>query len=174
MATDEFRLVQDLSYLCNNLHHLLVNFEINIDDFRCDWRTFQKVVDIVLDAPSGAQAATLDVDTAFRRCPILPLQPNSMIMWNNLFYIDHVTPFGASSSGGVFGHVADTLMAILCFHKIGPTLNWVNDFLFFAFPTNSDSHTSQDSNWTPIFSYSLDTNFSITSPLEWLWKASKT
>jgi hypothetical protein len=174
-GTNEFRLVQDLSYPRHNPHHTSVNSEINIDDFRCDWGTFQKVVDIVLDAPLGSQAATLDVDAAFRRCPILPSQqPNFVVMWNDLFYIDHVAPFGATSSGGVFGRVADALMAILRSNKIGPALNWVDDFLFFAFPTNSDLFTSQDESWTPIFSYSLKSIFLITSLLGWPWKDSKT
>jgi hypothetical protein len=95
-------------------------------------------------------------------------------MWNDLFYIDHVAPFGASSSGGVFGRVADALMAMLRFHKIGPALNWVDDFLFLAFPSNSASYTPQENNWTPSFSYSLDSIFAFTSPLGWPWKDSKT
>lgn len=172
-GTDKFRLVQDFSYPRNNPLLPSINSEINLDDFRCDWGSFRQVVDIVLDAPPGSQAATLDVDAAFRRCPIHPSQqPNFIIMWNNLFYIDHVAPFGASSSGGVFGRVADALMAMLRFHNIGPALNWVDDFLFFAFPRNSSSYSPY--NWTPSFPYSLESIFAFTSPLGWPWKDSKT
>ena len=172
-GSNDFRLVQDFSYPRNNPLLPSINSQINPDDFKCDWGSFQQVVNIVLDAPPGSQAATLDVDAAFRRCPIHPLQqPNFVIMWNDLFYIDHVAPFGASSSSGVFGRVADSLMAMLRLHKMGPALNWVDDFLFFAFPTNSATYASQD--WTPSFPYSLDSIFAFTSPLGWPWKDSKT
>lgn len=174
-GTSDYRLVQDFSFPRNNPLLPSINSEINLDDFRCDWGSFRQVVDIVLDAPPGSQAATLDVDAAFRRCPILPSQqPNFIIMWNDLFYIDHVAPFGASSSGGVFGRVADALMAMLRFYKIGPALNWVDDFLFFAFPQNSSSYSPQNVNWSPSFSYSLDSIFAFTTPLGWPWKDSKT
>jgi len=172
-GTSDFRLVQDFSYPRNNPLLPSINSGINPDDFKCDWGSFQQVVNIILDAPPGSQAATLDVDAAFRRCPIHPSQqPNFVIMWNDLFYIDHVAPFGASSSSGVFGRVADSLMAMLRLHNIGPALNWVDDFLFFAFPTNSASYAPR--NWTPSFPYSLESIFAFTSPLGWPWKNSKT
>jgi hypothetical protein len=63
-------------------------------------------------------------------------------------------------------------MAMLRHHNLGPALNWVDDFLFFVFPTNSASYTPQD--WTPTFPYSLDSIFAFTSPLGWPWKESKT
>jgi len=65
-------------------------------------------------------------------------------------------------------------MAILRFHEIGPALNWVDDFLFFAFPLNSTSYSPQNINWIPSFPYSLDSIFALTSPLGWPWKDSKT
>lgn len=173
-SLDEFRLVQDFSYPRNNPDHLSVNSEINIDDFRCDWGTFFHVASIVMDAPLFTEAATLDVDAAFRRCPIRPSQqPNFVIMWNDLFYIDHNAPFGAASSGGVFGHVADALMAIFRARDIGPAVNWVDDFLFFRLPINLD-FINDDVHWQPLFSYNLDTIFSITLDLGWPWKDSKT
>jgi hypothetical protein len=174
-GTTDLRLVQDFSFPRNNPLLPSINSGINPDDFKCDWGTFRQVVDIVLDAPPGSQAATLDVDAAFRRCPIRPSQqPNFVIMWNDLFYIDHVAPFGASSSGGVFGRLADSLMAMLRFHQIGPALNWVDDFLFFAFPTNSLSYSPNPDIWVPSFPYSLESIFAFTSPLGWPWKSSKT
>ena len=102
--SDERRIVQDLSFPRNDPSHRSVNDYINVDDFRCDWGTFNDVMKIVLDAPIGTEAATLDVDSAFRCCPITPSQqPNFVIHWNDLFYIDHNAPFGATSLGGVFG-----------------------------------------------------------------------
>jgi hypothetical protein len=70
----DFRIIQDLSYPRNDPFHLSVNAEINSDDFPCDWGTFHEVCNIVCNAPPCTQAATMDVDSAFRCCPITPLQ----------------------------------------------------------------------------------------------------
>jgi hypothetical protein len=162
----ERRIVQDLSFPRNNPSFLSVNGHIDIDNFRCDWGTFKDVVAIVMDAPDGAEAATLDVDSAFRCCPIIPSQqPNFIIHWNDLFYIDHNAPFGATSSGGVFGKVADAMSAILTSKGFGPSKNWVDDFVFFRFPTSSNPYS---------FSYSLSDIYNVASRLGWPWKESKT
>lgn len=173
-SSNEFRLIQDLSYPRNDPTQHSINSEIDIDDFRCDWGTFQQVASIVMDAPPFSEAATLDVDAAFRCCPITPSQQrNFVVMWEDFFYIDHNAPFGAVSSGGVFGHIADALMAIFRAHDISPAVNWVDDFLFFIFPINTD-FSEDDNNWEPIFPYSLNTIFTITKNLGWPWKNSKT
>ena len=112
--SDNHHIVQDLSFPRNDPAHWSVNKHINIDDFRCDWGTFNNVRTIVMDASDRTEAATLDVDSAFRCCPIIPSQqPNFVIHWNNLFYINHNVPFGATSSGGVFRKVAKAMLAIL-------------------------------------------------------------
>jgi hypothetical protein len=127
-----------------------------------------------MDAPPFTEAATLDVDAAFRRCPILPSQQrNFIVMWEDAFYIDHNAPFGATSSGGIFGHIADALMAIFRAKNIGPAANWVDDFLFFKQPINIHFMEADDT-WEPIFSYGLDSIYAITTELGWPWKASKT
>ena len=163
---DNYRLVQDFSFPHSGDTPSL-NSEIDIDNFKCDWGTFNRVVEILLHAPDGLEAATLDVDSAFRCCPIRPCQQhNFIIQWNNQFYIDHVVPFGASSSGGVFGHIADTKSAICTALGFGPNLNWVDDFLFFRLPfhtTNINFHH-----------YSLENLYDLANRLGWPWKASKT
>ena len=69
----ERRILQDLSFPRDNPTISSVNSQINIDDFRCDWGTFNNVRSIAIDAPPFSEAATLDVDAAFRCCPIVPL-----------------------------------------------------------------------------------------------------
>lgn len=64
-------------------------------------------------------------------------------------------------------------MAIFQAHNISPAVNWVNNFLFFIFPTNIN-FSEDDENWEPTFPYSLQTIFAIASNLGWLWKPSKT
>ena len=141
-----------------------VNDQIDIKDFRCNWGTFNDIQKIVLDAPVGTEAATLDVDSAFRCCPILPSQQWNH--WNNSYYIDHNAPFSATSAGGVFGRVADAKSAILKSEKIGPSKNWVDDFIFFRFPTSLHP--------TPVFSYSLIDIYTLVEQHGWPWKESKT
>ena len=117
----ERRVVQDLSFPRNDPSHTSVNTQIDINDFRCDWGTFNDIRFIVMDAPPGTEAVTLDVDSAFRCCPILPSQQSSFIIhWNNSFFIDHNAPFGATSAGSVFGRVADAMSAILFSKDLGP------------------------------------------------------
>ena len=165
--SSERRIVQDLSFPRNDPNQSSVNDQINIEDFRCDWGTFNDVRSIVIDAPPGTEAATLDVDSAFRCCPITPSQQSSFIVhWNGLYYIDHNAPFGATSAGGVFGRVADAKSAILESKKIGPSKNWVDDFVFFRFPITLYPE--------PVFSYSLTDIYSLANRLGWPWKESKT
>jgi hypothetical protein len=165
-STDR-RIVQDLSFPRNDPTRSSVNDQIDIDDFRCDWGTFNDVREIVVNAPVGTEAATLDVDSAFRCCPILPAQQrNFVIHWDDSYYVDHNAPFGATSAGGVFGRVADAKSAILESEKIGPSKNWVDDFTFFRYPVALLP--------TPIFSYSLTEIYAIAKRLGWPWKDSKT
>jgi hypothetical protein len=164
----ERRVVQDLSFPRNDPILTSVNNQINIDDFRCDWGTFTEIKNIVVNAPNCSEAATLDVDSAFRCCPISPSQQrNFIVQWDDLFYVDHNAPFGATSAGGVFGRVADAMTAILTSEHLGPSKNWVDDFVFFRFPISVDCGR-------PFFSYSLSDIYNIASRLGWPWKCSKT
>ncbi|CAK5271678.1 unnamed protein product [Mycena citricolor] len=143
-----------------------VNSEINIDDFPCKWGSFSDIVILVIEAPPGTEAATLDVDADYRRCPIHPTQqPHFVVKWNGVFYIDHVCPFGFTSSGGIFGRVADAMAAIYRAKGIGPLKKWVDDFVFFCFPL----HGSPSPN-----PYSLSDIYDVAKDLGWLWKQSKT
>jgi hypothetical protein len=163
----ERRIVQDLSFPRDSPGFPSVNDQINIEDFRCDWGTFNDVRNIVIDAPAFSEAATLDVDSAFRCCPIAPSQRrNFIIHWDDSFFVDHNAPFGATSAGGVFGRIADAKTAILASKSIGPSKNWVDDFVFFRFPTSTSP--------TPVFSYSLSDIYDLATRLGWPWKLSKT
>ena len=48
------------------------------------------------------------------------------------FALNMCTSFGKKSSGGLFGLFGDALLDILCAEGIGPSLQWVDDFLFLA------------------------------------------
>ena len=111
-----------------------INEGIDSDDFPCEWGTFSEVLLLVMDAPPSSEGATLDVDAAFRRVPIIPeQQPAFVVGWEDKFYIDHTGPFGPSSSPGVFGRLADTLVAVYKARGISPIKKWVDDFLFLRY-----------------------------------------
>ena len=75
-------------------------------------------------------------------------------------------PFGATSSGGIFGRIADAKSVILESQSLGPSKNWVDDFVFFRFLLSIDSGL-------PSFSYSLSDISSLAACLRWPWKLSK-
>lgn len=88
-------------------------------------------------------------------------------MWDEKYFIDCCAPFGAASSPGVFGHIADALVAL---YKAGgwtAVKKWVDDFLFFRYPHNTGGSSLS-------YSQSLNDIYSLTEPLGWPWKSSKT
>ena len=164
----EHRVIQDLSFPRNDPSLPSINDGIDPELFTCNWGTFNDVKTIVLKAPPNTEAATLDVDSAFRHCPIVPSQQSSFIIhWDDMYYIDHNAPFSATSSGGVFGKMADAFSSILKYKGFGPSKNWVDKFVFFRYPTSPDT-------LPPSFSYSLDDIYSLALQLGWPWKDSKT
>lgn len=90
------------------------------------------------NAPVGAQAATLDVEAAFRTIPVLPAhKAYTVVSFRGLFWLDHVCPFGAASSGGNHGEVADATVDIWDGLDVKPVVKWVDDFTVFRFPSQS-------------------------------------
>ncbi|KAF7288455.1 Reverse transcriptase domain-containing protein [Mycena indigotica] len=138
---DKWRMVQDFSFPYDDPEIVSINSTIDSDDFPCDWGTFSQMLLLVLDAPPGTQAATLDVDAAFRRVPIHPSQQWFFVVsWRDLCYIDHCAPFGPSSSPGIFGQIADAMPALLTSNHISPLKKWVDDFCFFRYLQDSGDY----------------------------------
>jgi hypothetical protein len=130
---DDIRVINDLSF--GDPEHLSVNNEINPDNFQSEWGGFADMVLITTEAPAGSQGATLDVDAAFRRCPVRPDQQQYfVIQWEGLFYVDHCVAFGGASACGVFGRVADAFAAICRCRGYSPVKKWVDDFAFIRSP----------------------------------------
>lgn len=88
----------------------------------------------VASAPPGTQAATLDIEAAYRTVPVWPQHKRFLVVEvDGEFYIDHVFPFGLATAGGVQGHVADASVDILHSLELGPIKKWVDDHTFFRF-----------------------------------------
>jgi len=92
---------------------------------------FTEVLILVMDAPPGTKGAMLDRDATFRRVPIkLVQQPTFIVCWDGKVYIDHIGPFGPSSSPGIFGRLADMVVAVYKSKGVAPIKKWVDYFLF--------------------------------------------
>ena len=92
---------------------------------------FTEVLILVMDVPPGTKGAMLDMDATFRRVPIKPdQQPAFIVCWDGKDYTDHTGPFGPSSSLGIFGRLADMVVAIYKSKGVAPIKKWVDDFLF--------------------------------------------
>jgi hypothetical protein len=90
-----------------------VNAGVNSDDFPTSWGMFDSTAELILSLPSGCMAATFDITAAYRLMPVHPSQQHALcIFWNGLVYVDRAVMFGLTSSAGVFGAVADMLVAI--------------------------------------------------------------
>ena len=136
----KFRLIQNLSYPRNVSHNIRsINSSIETDLYPCTWGTFSTVATIVWSLPPGSLGACRDVSEAYR---IIPLAENQ---WPGIvirleedgpndrkpFALNTCTSFGKKSSGGLFGLFGDALLDIFRASGIGPSLRWVDDFIFF-------------------------------------------
>jgi hypothetical protein len=167
-GTNELRMIQDFSFPRDDPTHNSVNTEIDSDAFPCEWGTFSEMAILVMEAPPHTQVATLDVDAAFRCVPIRPDQQRHFIVhWRSQFWIDACAPFGPASSPGVWGRIADCMVAIYQATGVTAVKKWVDDFAFFRYPQNS-------SHGDITYHYSLQEIHEIAQQLGWPWKASKT
>ncbi|KIP03136.1 hypothetical protein PHLGIDRAFT_78047, partial [Phlebiopsis gigantea 11061_1 CR5-6] len=156
----KLRLVQDMSFPRRRPGVLSVNATIDSDDFPTAWGTFADTSALLLTLPPGCMAATFDIRAAYRVTPIRPAQQNALCLcWNGKIYVDRAVMFGLSSSAGVFGSVADMLVAIYEACGFFPVLKWVDDFLVIRRP--GEAWSEQDF-------------VQLTSPLGVPWADEKT
>lgn len=148
-----FRIIQDLSFPRNNPTISSVNSEINSTDFPCEWGTFAQCFFLVAHAPRGTQVSVFDVDSAYRNIPIHPSeQAHFCVAWDGLIYINHCVAFGSASSAGLFGRVADAFVAIVKARGAQQVLKWVDDIIFFRYPSSSHSPLSYSYDSSLVFS----------------------
>lgn len=134
-GSSKLRMIQDLSYPRNNPTIPSVNSLINADDFPTAWGSFDATTAMILTLPPGCLAATFDISSAYRLTPIRPDQQNwTCVAWDNQVWVDRAVMFGMASSAGVFGAVADMLVAIYGAAGFGPICKWVDDFFVVRLP----------------------------------------
>lgn len=142
-GTSKVRLIQDFSYPRNSSLIKSVNSHINADHFPTEWGTFDKVSSLILSLPDKSEAATFDISSAYRIAPVLPSQQNALcIAWRGKVRVDRAVSFGLASSCGVFGAVADMLVALYHAGGFPLLLKWVDDFILFRRP--GETFTEED------------------------------
>jgi hypothetical protein len=133
--SNKFRMIQDLSFPRNHSDLQSVNAEIDAANFPTAWGTFDDTAKLILSLPKGCLAATFDISAAYRITPVTPSQQNSLcVWWNGQVWVDRMVMFGLASSAGVFGAIADMLVAIYKAAGFWPVLKWVDDFLVIRLP----------------------------------------
>ncbi|KAG8717635.1 hypothetical protein FRC09_013965 [Ceratobasidium sp. 395] len=163
----DFRVIQDFSYPRDDPDVSSINSEIDPLAFTSSWGFFSLVVAILLGLPPGSQAATLDVDAAYRRMPVLlKHQAYIVVHWEGQCWVDHCVPFGGASSGGIFGRCGDALLELCMSRGLGPAVKWVDDFLFFRSPVPGIMPES--------FPYTLEDLYELAKVLGIPWKIAKT
>jgi len=138
-----FRMIQDMSFPRNDPDISSVNAGIDSDAFPTKWGTFDSVSELILSLPPGCVAAAFDISAAYRITPIHPSQQRWFcVSWRERIFLDLAVAFGMASSAGVFGSIADMLVAIYEKAGFGPLRKWVDDF--FAIRLPGQSWTEQD------------------------------
>jgi hypothetical protein len=145
-----------------------INTIVDSKNFQCAWGSFSECYFLVADAPEGTQAAIFDVDAAFRNIPTHPSARRFLaIMIVGLIHLDHVLNFGASPAPAIFGRVADAMVRILLSQGIEAVMKWVDDFVFFRYP----SHQLIDGSFE--YTYTADLVWKIVEELGWPWVPAK-
>ena len=79
--------------------------------------------------------------------------------------MQHIAIEGLETAGGIQGAMADAMVALLKFHKVEPTIKWVDDFVFFRSPQILSSNSS----FSPSFNFNLSTILGLTKSLGLPW-----
>lgn len=133
----KFHVIQNFSFphtVSAEYPNPSINSSINSDDFPCTWGTFDTICTIIQSLPLESQAATHNIADAYRTVPLHHLQwPAAVVhLPGGGFFADTWISFGMGPSAGVYEHMADTGIDILCTEGLGPIIKWVNDHLLFC------------------------------------------
>ena len=78
-------------------------------------------------------------------------------------HIDHVLNFGASPSPRIFGRVTEAAVQIFLSRDVDVVIKWVDDFVFFCYPTGPKQGSDYD------FNYSSTLIWNVAAELGWPW-----
>jgi hypothetical protein len=127
-----------MSFPRNDPNVASINAGMNSNDFPTSWGMFNSTAELIVSLPPSCVAATFHVTAAYHLTPVHPSQQHALcIFWNGLVYINRAVMFGLTSSTGVFGAVANMLVAIYEAANFGLIQKWVDDFLAIWLPQQS-------------------------------------
>jgi hypothetical protein len=150
-SNGKYRLVEDLSHPHDPSFPSL-NALTDTSNLSLNWGSMADAAHLVITAPPGSLAATVDWQEAFRNCGITPSEWwLGIIHWKELFHIDRALKFGGKASNHDFelaaSALADLLMAIWLTLSV---IYWVDDDHMRITPTNSSPPWEYEVNITQI------------------------
>lgn len=162
-----------------NPEDVSINSLIDPKKFGCAWGYFILCLLLVHDAPEGTQVAVSDVKSAFRIIPTPPEERKfTVISLPDGYHLNYTLDFGACPSPGIFGRVADCIVAIFLACGVAAILKWVDDFIFFRYAktvTLSDGTVVpiRDSAGNYIYDYDSSIIWSVAKRFGWPWAPEK-
>ena len=135
----KWRLIVDMSHPKGGS----VNDGISPELCSLAYASIDDAVKIILQQGRGSELAKLDVADAYRIIPVHPEDRSLLGMrWKGRLFIDTALPFGLRSAPKIFTAVADRLQWILSNRGVGPSLHYLDDFLFVGPPQSSQCRES--------------------------------
>ena len=136
---NKFRMITDLS----SPRGRSINDFISDEEASVTFNNFDSAVNIVAKIGPGALMAKLDVESAFRICPVHKSDWHLLgFTFMDMFFVDLCLPFGLRSSVNRFTQVADSILWIMQNnYNLENSTNYLDDFFLAASP---DSNQCQD------------------------------
>jgi hypothetical protein len=159
--TSKPRLVENLSYPHSGNTESL-NALADISDCELDWGGLLETISLLINAPDGTQAASIDIEGAFRTIGITPSEFWQGIVQaeNNLFAVDLATKFGGRRSGFNFERPAKAFCHIISITYPNVALpRWVDDIMPIRYPSNSSHPYTYSIELDNIYDLGVDLGF---------------
>ena len=129
--TGKWRLIMHLSFPPG----ASINDGIDIANFPLRYSTVADAMDSCMRLGRGALMAKLDVQSAFRLCPVQPDEHHLLGMcWQGRYFFDRVLPFGLRSAPFVFNTLAEALEWIARQHGLTYIHHYLDDFFVAGAP----------------------------------------
>ena len=113
-----------------------INDGIDIANFPLRYSTVADAMDSCMRLGRGALMAKLDVQSAFRLCPVRPDEHHLLGMcWQGRYFFDRVLPFGLRSAPFIFNTLAEALEWIARQHGLTYIHHYLDDSLSLVLPT---------------------------------------
>jgi hypothetical protein len=155
------RLVEDLSYPHSGNAESL-NALADISDCELNWGGLLETISLLVNAPDGTQAASIDIEGAFRTIGIIPSEfwQGVIQAGNNLFAVDLATKFGGKRSGFNFERPARAFCLIIASTYPNVSLpRWVDDIMPIRYPSDPLPPYSYSIELSDIYNLGVDLGF---------------